>query len=380
MKPFLTTLFLLVACGARAHCPAAACDAAAPLVSASAPAESTPAVFTAPPDSTVESLREEVAALERKTSAWEKVLARLPRISGYVQAGYEWSENASTFFLKRVRLNLAGDIAPKLDYRVQIEFCTPRIVDAYLRYRPFGELGVQLGEYKLPFSIENTEYVPLKYELIEYPLSLRKLMGFSDLCGLSATGRDLGAMLFGGFFHREGYDILSYNIGVFNGEGLNTKDRNTSKDLCARLTLRPVKGLQIVGSYYRGEYGADYRKRIRYGAGACYDRGPLVLRGEYICGTTGMPAGDAQPAFELDSEGWYAVAGWRATRTLLPVVRYDTFRESAASESRQTNYTAGVVWQPAKYLRCQLNYTYEDYAAREAANRNVVAVMLSGIF
>ena len=50
------------------------------------------------------------------------------------------------------------------------------------------------------------------------------------------------------------------------------------------------------------------------------------------------------------------------------------------SAARQTNYTAGVVWQPVKYLRCQLNYTYEDYASRAAANRNVVSLMLSGIF
>ena len=34
--------------------------------------------------------------------------------------------------------------------------------------------------------------------------------------------------------------------------------------------------------YYWGEYGEDYLKRIRYGAGACYDYGRLVLRGEYI--------------------------------------------------------------------------------------------------
>ena len=123
--------------------------------------------------------------------------------------------------------------------------------------------------------------------------------------------------------------------------------------------------------YYWGEYGADYLKRVRYGAGACYDRGPVVVRGEYICGTTG----------DLDSEGWYAVAGWRVTKTLLPAVRYDTFLENTArSSSRQTNYTAGVVWQPVKYLRCQLNYTYEDYASRAAANRNVVSLMLSGIF
>ena len=46
--------------------------------------------------------------------------------------------------------------------------------------------------------------MPLKYEFIEYPLSLRRLMGFNDVCGLSATGRDMGAMLYGGFFIAKG--------------------------------------------------------------------------------------------------------------------------------------------------------------------------------
>ena len=295
--------------------------------------------------SSVEELSAEIAALKAKTSTWDKVLAALPEISGYVQTGYEWSDRSSTFFIKRVRLNLAGAIAPKLDYRVQIEFASPKIVDAYLCYKPFDELNVQLGEYKLPFSIENTDYVPLRYEFVEYPLSLCKLMGFSDLCGLSATGRDLGAQLFGGFFKRDGYSILNYNFGVFNGEGLNVKDKNKSKDIVARLTVKPVAGLQFAGSYYRGEYGKDYLKRIRYGAGACY------------------------------------VAGWRGARTLLPTVRYDTFLEDCSrGSSRQTNYTAGLTWQPVKYLRCQLDYTYEDFAARDVAGRNVVALMLSGIF
>lgn len=345
--------------------------------SAAAPAD-TAGIVAAP---TLETLTAEVEALKSKTSAWSKVLERLPRISGYVQAGYEWSETSSTFFLKRVRLNLAGDILKKLDYRVQIEFCSPKIVDVYLRYRPFEVLNLQLGEYKLPFSIENTDYVPSKYELIEYPLSLRRLMGFDDICGLSATGRDMGAMLYGGFFRREGYSVLNYHIGVFNGEGLNTKDRNKSKDLCAKLTLRPVPGLQIAGSYYRGEYGADHRKRIRYGAGVCYDRGRVLLRGEYIYGTTGMPAAETAPAYDLDSEGWYAVAGWHVTPSLMPVVRYDTFREDASSSaSRQTDYTAGLLWQPVKYFRCQLNYTYKEFAARSLSDRNVVAVMFTGIF
>ena len=314
MRKIFTGLFFLLFLGARAQEPAA--------------------------EPSVAELSAEVEALKAKTSTWDRILARLPEISGYVQTGYEWSESSSTFFIKRVRLNLTGAIAPKLDYRVQIEFASPKIVDAYVRYRPFDQLNFQLGEFKLPFSVENTEYPPLKYEFIEYPLSLRRLMGFDDICGLSATGRDMGAMLCGSFFKRKDFSILSYNFGVFNGEGLNIKDKNKSKDIVARLALRPVAGLQIAGSYYWGEYGADYLKRVRYGAGACYDRGPLVVRAEYICGTTGLSGGSG----ELDSDGWYAAGGWRATRTLMPVVRYDTFRENtSASDSRQTNYTAGLL-------------------------------------
>ncbi len=329
------------------------------------------------PEPSVAELSAEVEALKTKTSTWDKILTRLPEISGYVQTGCEWSESSSTFFIKRVRLNLAGALAPKLDYREKVEFCSPKIVDAYVRYRPFGQLNFQLGEFKLPFSIENTEYPPLKYEFVEYPLSLRRLMGFNDLCGLSATGRDMGAMLYGSFFKRRDFSVVSYNFGVFNGEGLNVKDQNKSKDVVARLTLRPAAGLQIAGSWYWGEYGADYLKRVRYGAGACYDRGPLVVRAEWICGTTGLPGG----AGELDSDGWYAACGWRATRTLMPAVRYDTFREDAsASASRQTNYTAGLLWQPVKFLRCQLNYTYEEHASHAVSNRNVVSLMFTGIF
>lgn len=38
---------------------------------------------------TVGELSAEVAALKAKTSAWDKVLAALPTISGYLQTGYE---------------------------------------------------------------------------------------------------------------------------------------------------------------------------------------------------------------------------------------------------------------------------------------------------
>ncbi len=415
MKPLLLTLALLAwASGVRAgqpvaeppaaeiaaapapaatSAPALASSASAP--SAPAPASSGSAAGTAAETPSLESLAAEVAALKAQAAARDARLDRLPRLSGYVQAGYEWSDGSSSFFIKRVRLDLRGALARTLDYRVQLEFASsPKIVDAYLHYKPFRQLNFKLGEYKIPFTIENTDYVPLKFELIEYPLALQRLMGFAEPIGgryvggamqggetLKDTGRDMGLTLHGSFFPCGERALLSYDVGVFNGAGINLRDNNRSKDVVARLTLRPVRGLTLSGSWYGGEYGADCLERQRVSAGVCYDRGRGVVRGEWIGGRTGYAATEEYAAGTFDSSGWYVLGGVRVTPSLMPVVRYDTLLpDTASADSRQTNWTAGILWHPVRPLRCQLNYTYEHYAAPGMTDRNVVAVMLTGIF
>lgn len=330
---------------------------------------------------TLEELSAEIEALKEKSSGWEKLLARMPKVSGYLSLGYEWSDDGtSSFYVKRVRMSLSGELVPKLDYRFQIEFAAPKVLDVYLRYRPFTQLNVKLGQYKIPFSIENTEYAPLKFEFIEYPLALTRMMGFSETVGdksLRASGRELGATLYGGFFERDGYCILNYDLSLFNGAGLNTKDDNKSKDVAARLIVRPLPGLQIAGSFYRGEAGTEYLKRLRYGAGACYDEGPVVVRGEWIGGETGIQGSKST----FRSSGWYAMGGWRVLPSLMPVARYDTLLANTdQASSRQTNYTLGMVWQPRKFLRFHLCYTYEDYKISATNNRNVVQTMIYAAF
>lgn len=413
MKPLLLTLALLAwasdaragqlvaeppaaeiaAAASAAPAPALASSVSAP--SAPAPASSGSAAGTAAETPSLESLAAEVAALKAQAAARDARLDRLPRLSGYVQAGYEWSDESSSFFIKRVRLDLRGALARTLDYRVQLEFASsPKIVDAYLQYRPFRQLNFKLGEYKIPFTIENTDYVPLKFELIEYPLALQRLMGFAEPIGgryvggamqggetLKDTGRDMGLTLHGSFFPCGERALLSYDVGVLNGAGINLRDNNRSKDVVARLTLRPVRGLTLSGSWYGGEYGADCLERQRVSAGVCYDRGRGVVRGEWIGGRTGYAATEEYAAGTFDSSGWYVLGGVRLTPTLMPVVRYDTLLpDTASADSRQTNWTAGILWHPVRPLRCQLNYTYEHYAAPGMTDRNVVAVMLTGIF
>jgi len=234
----------------------------------------------------------------------DRILSRLPRISGYLQLGYEWSDDASTFFVKRARVNFQGDISPKIDYRLQLEFASPKIVDIYLRYKPLEALNVQVGQFKVPFSIENTHYVPLKYEFIEYSMAVCRLMGFTDVCGVNATGRDLGAQLYGGLIGRDGYSILNYNVGVFNGEGINIKDKNKSKDVVVRLMVQPLRALSFAGYYYWGEVGADYARRTRYGGGVFYDDGRWIARGEFLLTepVQPMPAHSTVKGLKADDE------------------------------------------------------------------------------
>lgn len=340
-----------------------------------------------PDAATVEELSAKIETLEKKTTTWDKIVARLPHVSGYIQLRYQWDDaDESSFTVRRARLDFKGDIAPKLDYRLQVEFASKvQIVDAFVQYKPFRQLNIKAGQYKVPFSIENTEYVPLKFEFIEYPMALRKLMGFSEVIGgetLSATGRDMGLTLYGGFGKRDGRNWITYDLGVFNGSGINKADNNRSKDVVARLSVYPVEGLTVSGSYYWGEYGKAYIERQRYAAGICYDRGPVVIRSEWVGGRTGIVATESAPANHLNSDGWYAMLGWRALRSLMPVARYECFyaNSDVRSSTRQTNYTAGLLWQPLKQLRLQANYTYEDYALPTAKNKNVVSVMLTGIF
>lgn len=327
---------------------------------------------------TVERLSAEVETLKGRSAAADRILSRLPRISGYLQLGYEWSDDASTFFVKRARVDFQGDISPKIDYRLQLEFASPKIVDIYLRYKPLEALNVQVGQFKVPFSIENTHYVPLKYEFIEYSMAVCRLMGFTDVCGVNATGRDLGAQLYGGLIDRDGYSILNYNVGVFNGEGINTKDKNKSKDVVARLMVQPLRALSFAGYYYWGEVGADYARRTRYGGGVCYDDGRWIARRRvyrrpYRHRLARRGRTVRQPRLLRDGRllGDPQVAA---------AARFEQFDEVAGrSAARQTNYTAGVTWQPFKHLRCQLNYTYEQYGGTNP-DRNVVKAMLTGIF
>ena len=335
-----------------------------------------------------EKLEQEEKEKEKEKKRREKKDAKggfeMPKISGFVQGMYianlnqEGSLIDNTLRMRRVRLSVDGTLFNGLTYKIQGDFSrSPMLVDAYLKYKVADAFAIQLGQFKTPFSIESP-INPVNLEIFDYGESVQKLVGYSDVCGVGSLGRDLGLMATGDLFPVKGeegikYHVVNYAIGVFNGNGANQLDNNNRKDLVGRLEVHPgLKALTLSGSYYYGKYTKDDNKnctRNRWAAGAQYNDGNLVIRAEYIGGTTGFLAdvigedGQVTDIIELPtkSEGYYAVAGYNfrlgkeGKQTLMPVLRYEHFDKNALSGTEW--YTVGINYWPLKSLNFKFDYS-----------------------
>lgn len=350
----------------------------------------------------IDSLNLRIAKLEKRSQVWDKLKPAF-KVSGYIQAGYDylWNEDGtttSTFHLRRARISLQGDIykgakGAKASYRLQIDLCKELpIMDLWVKYQPINQFGVQFGQFKVPVSIENTDYNPTKLEFINYANTVQRLvrMSSSDLQGINSSGRDIGALLYGGFIKKDGYSIINYEVGVFNGSGINTKDKNKSKDIAARLTIQPLQKLKIAAYYMGGETDASsliekyptmvvdnsgvntkYLGYNRYGGGFDFNNKHIFARSEYIGGQTGA----------MRSEGVYAQVGYKFLNKCSVGVRFDYFDENKADDGNQMNYSVAASYHPWKYLRLQAEYTRQTYNHIVGSkNSNGLYLMVSAIF
>lgn len=312
-----------------------------------------------------------------------------PKISGFVQGLYQADLDKdgklvdNTLRMRRVRLSVEGKLTRTLSYKIQGDFSrSPMLVDAFVKYKPCNEFSIQVGQFKTPFSIENP-INPLNLEIFDYGESIQKLVGYSDVCGVGGLGRDLGVMASGDLFKVEGKDfsIVNYSVGVFNGNGpvtLENKgiDNNNRKDIIGRINIHPMlKELTLSGSYYYGNYYKDDNNtglRQRWAAGAQYSDGSLIIRAEYLSGTTGYNDGTTDPNGNVIeqyrfSKGYYAVAGYNfligkeKSQKLMPVLRYEHFGPgdfNGVVYGESSYYTVGLNYWPVKSLNCKLDYSY----------------------
>jgi hypothetical protein len=82
----------------------------------------------------------------------------LPQIHGTIRARYEFEpENAmSRFQVSNARVSVSGNVGPKVDYRLQADFCATgsfKMLDAWAGLQPASWLRVQAGQQLVPFSV-----------------------------------------------------------------------------------------------------------------------------------------------------------------------------------------------------------------------------------
>ena len=323
--------------------------------------------------------------LQQQVNNLEGKVDRMPKISGFVQGMYQANldDNGAlkdnTLRMRRVRMSVEGTLFKGLTYKIQGDFSrSPMLVDGFLKYKACDAFAIQVGQFKTPFSIESP-INPLNLEIFDYGEGIQKLVGYSDVCGVGSLGRDLGIMATGSLFpvemqNGQKFSIVDYSIGVFNGNGANEKDNNNRKDIVGRLDIHPgLKALTLSSSYYYGKYYKDAKNngvRNRWAAGMQYNDGDLMVRAEYLSGTTGsfvdIVGSDGQVTGTTEvligSKGYYAEAGYNLkigkdrSQKLMPVARYEHFAEQAVLGGTDW-YTIGINYWPLKSVNFKLDYS-----------------------
>ncbi len=311
------------------------------------------------------------------------VLLEKVKLTGYGQVGYTYNsfdpaqegKESNTFDIKRIMFMAEGQITSKLTLYFMYDFANARLHEYWGEYSFHPAFKLRIGQFKAPFTIESP-MSPATLQIISGAQSVQYLAGISaaDVCYTGQAGRDLGIMASGDFFPYKSWKLLGYKIGIFNGQGMNVKDKNKYKDVVGTISINPLEQLMLAGSFYIGHgyasadnpfgafgKGENYR-RNRWSAGAEVKTRPLYLRSEYIEGTDGG----------IKSRGAYATAAIHVHPKVDIIASYDYFNKCTATCVEQTNYIVGAQWWLYRRCRLQAQYVFQD---RGEGNHNANLVM-----
>ncbi len=340
---------------------------------------------------------------EEKTQLFSK-----PKLSGYAIGQYQYSgqhdAESNSFNVRMVRLSIDGRILGDFAYRVQGQVNgntstlsdSPRLVDVYLEWQKLPFLKIKAGQFKRPFTFENPMN-PIDQGFMSYSQNVTKLAGFNDRVGEHASnGRDIGLQLQGDLIKTSaGRPLLHYQVGVFNGQGINTKDVDNQKDVIGGLWVMPVEGLRIgafgwTGSYARkGGDGVKSLAKRRYAISGEYAIDDWTFRSEYIHSTglgfsTVYNQSSDTKADEVNHEagdkadGFYALAIAPVIKNKLHVkARYDVYRPRAEWGTSKTYYEIGVDYLFIKNLQINLEYAFVNDRSLARHNYSMIDTQLS---
>lgn len=215
-------------------------------------------------------------------------------IAGFVQAdaqtvaGDDLDEASDTFRLRRARIGISGDFAPKVGWALSAELSgSPHVRDAYMTVRFAPQFQVRVGQFYPQYSLERMT-----------SSSRLEVIDRTRMTEAISYERNPGVMVLNGAPYR---GWITYAVAVFNGTGMNRSDNNDAKDVTGRIVVTPpwTPGLSIGINGGAGEQPDGDRERV--GADINFDRGPVRAAVEFLRETY---AG-------VEREGFYVLGVYR---------------------------------------------------------------------
>ena len=318
----------------------------------------------------------------------------------------------------RKRIGVDGVVAGLFGFQIEHDLgAGGQWRDVYINYQQFDAIQVQAGQFKLPFSREQTTS-PARIDFVYRSRVVETL----------APGRDRGAMVHG----RVSRNRLEYELGLFEHDGSNAKRSGADRvyggrSVAGRLTARPFRTVRSAArtlevgaagvwsdvseglTSLKGEtpFGREFYEpdlwvlgaQRRQGVELRWRPGPFSVKSEYIRLTTerrnqSVEDTDLSPFL---SDGWYVSGTWLLTgerkaagpenpRRPLPrgpgaieaAVRLEAIKFSSTAPDKNADepssspradavlgnglraLTVGVNWFPMRWVRVQFNVIRES--------------------
>ncbi|HWC73995.1 MAG TPA: porin [Gemmatimonadales bacterium] len=247
------------------------------------------------------------------------------RLTGYLQPRFQALGDTASFFLRRARFAVEGNITPWASYRAQVEMrtigaaATPSsspltlsATDLWVKLSHLRWTGTA-GQFRVPFSLESL-------------LSSTTLETTERSRIVNAAKRDIGAQI-----EWRIPDRVTLQASVVNGEGPN---RATNPDnrmaYFARAIVTPLKALDIGGAF------EGYSDSTGLNGQAMYHGKRWSARAEYIYAMNRRT--------DVLVRGWYALAAFRPTPQHVQLVgRVEQFDpNNTVATDRSTGYLVGL--------------------------------------
>lgn len=305
----------------------------------------------------------------------EEKVNYMPKINGTLRGKYEYQtqENAGRFQVRTARVSVSGQVAPKVEYKAEIDLCDEGVIkmlDAYTRLKPWKYFDFSIGQMRVPFTIDAHRSPHQQY-----------FANRSFIAKQVGNVRDVGAMA--GYTFHVGFPIR-LQAGLFNGSGLTGQKDYWTKGInySAKAQFLFPFNLDLVTSVQKIK--PDVYTVVMYDVGVTYHYRNFLAEVEYLYKTyeddsfKDVHAVDAFVNYDIKVKNPKSMI-----KKVSPLVRYDfmtdhsngkRYLDGKESESgvlitndyQRHRVTGGVTLSLATPFVSDIRINYEKYFYRNS--------------